>query len=62
MSVMGRLRVLTVCTVLQVGVLSGVPMVPDHIREFLNQMNQPKVAHALPSDEDSGDDAPNASA
>jgi hypothetical protein len=27
-------------------------MLPDEIRELMNQMNQPKLAHVLPADED----------
>jgi hypothetical protein len=52
MSLRHRLRVLLVCVALQVGVFSGVPMLPDEIRELMNQMNQPKLAHVLPADED----------
>jgi hypothetical protein len=30
----------------------------DQVQELLNQMNQPMVAHALPADDESGDDPP----
>ncbi len=65
MSFWHRLRVLMVCVALQVGVLSGVPMLPDEIRELMNHMNQPKLAHVLPADEDdsgSGTDVPDGGA
>jgi hypothetical protein len=58
MSLASRLRVLFVCLALEGGVLSGVPMRPDEIRELMNQMNQPKFAHVLPSEELGGDDPP----
>ena len=59
MSIINRLRVLVVCMALEIGVLSGVPMRPDEIQELMNQMNQPKLAHALPSEnEEGGEDPP----
>ncbi len=42
--------------VLEVGVLSGVQMPPEKIRTLLDSMNQPKLAHVLPAENDSGDD------
>jgi hypothetical protein len=44
--------------VLQVGVLSGVPMRPEQIRELMFQMSAPKVAHTSPDERDSRDDPP----
>ena len=58
MSLTSRLRVFVVCVVMQVGVLTGVPMLPDDICELMNQMNQPKLAHALPADNDGSADPP----
>ena len=58
MSLMKRLRVLFVCAVLEMGVLVGAPMRPDEIQELMHQMNQPKLAHALPSENDDGGDSP----
>jgi len=58
MSLASRLRVLFVCLALEVGVVSGVPMRPDEIRELMNEMNQPRLAHVLPSEETGGDDPP----
>ena len=51
-----RLRVLFVCAVLELGVLSGVPVRPDEIQQLMHQMNQPKLAHVLPADEEGGND------
>jgi hypothetical protein len=50
--------VLFVCAVLELGVLSGVPVRPDEIQQLMNQMNQPKLAQVLPADEEGGDDSP----
>lgn len=58
MSIASRLRVLVLCTALEMGVISGVPMRPGEIQELMNQMNQPKVAHVLPTENDSGNDPP----
>jgi hypothetical protein len=55
---MKRLRVLLVCLTLEMGVLEGVPVRPDEIQELMDQMNQPKVAHVLPSENDEGDAPP----
>jgi len=56
MSLASRLRVVFVCAALQLGVFSGVPMRPEQIQELMHQMNQPKLAHVLPADEEGGDD------
>jgi len=53
-----RLRAILLCAALELGVLSGVPMRPEEIRALMNQMNQPKLAHVLPSDDESGNDDP----
>jgi len=57
MSLASRLRVLVVCVALEIGVFSGVPMRPDEIQALMNQMNQPKMAHVLPSESDEDDEA-----
>lgn len=36
--------------------LAGAPMRPDQIEDLLNQINQPKVAHALRDETGRGDD------
>lgn len=58
MSLEQRLRTVFVCAALQLGVFTGVAMRPEDIRALLSQMNQPALAHVLPSDEESGDDSP----
>lgn len=58
MSLRQRLRVLVACVALEVGVLMGVPMRPDEIQALMQQMNQPVLAHVLPSEDESGDDDP----
>ncbi len=55
MSLKTKLRVLLACVALEAGVLAGVPMRPEEIRDLMHQMNQPTLAHVLPSEEDSGD-------
>jgi len=57
-----RLRVLLACAVLELGVLTGAPMRPDEIRKLMHQMNQPTLAHVLPSETESGDDPPDTAA
>ena len=37
------------CVVLEAGVLFGVPMRPEQIRELMQKMNKPKIARAGPS-------------
>lgn len=53
-----RLRVVFVCLMLEWSAMLGVPMRPDEIQELMHQMNQPKLAHVLPGDEDDGGDPP----
>ena len=58
MSLKKRLRTLLACAALEMGVLMGVPMRPEQIKELMHQMNQPTIAHVLPSEEEAGDDDP----
>lgn len=51
-----RLRTIVVCLGLEFATLAGVPMRPDEIRQLLQQMNQPTLAHVLK--EEKGDDDP----
>ena len=51
-----RLRTLLACALFEIGVLAGAPMRPEEIRELMHQMNQPTLAHVLPSEEDADDD------
>ena len=53
-----RLRVVVVCAILQLGVMVGAPMRPDEVEELMHHMNQPKMAHVLPTEDDDGDDLP----
>jgi len=57
MSLEKRLRTIFLCAALELGVLSGVPMRPEDIRALMNQINRPTLAHVLPTDDQSGDDA-----
>ena len=50
MSLKERLRTIVLCAALELGVMLGVPMRPEEIRALMNQMNQPKQAHALPEE------------
>ena len=55
-----RLRVLLACAGLELGVLMGVPMRPEQIAALMQQMNQPALAHVLPSEDESGGEPPGA--
>jgi hypothetical protein len=54
-SLKGKLRVALACMTLEAGVILGVPMRPDQIKELMHQMNQPTLAHVLRSEDDAGD-------
>jgi hypothetical protein len=54
MSLGRRFRTIVLCVALELGVLSGVPMRPEEIRALMHQINQPKLAHVLPADEEEG--------
>lgn len=58
MSFKARMRTVFVCAFLQFGTLMGVPMRPEEIQDLMRQMNAPKLAHVLPSEEHDGDDPP----
>ena len=58
MSIRKSLRTILACLVLQVGVLSGVPMRPEQVRELMFQLGTPKMAHTSPDEQPSGDDPP----
>lgn len=58
MSLRKRVRVLLACAVLEVGALAGVPMRPEQIVDLMQAFNQPKLAHVIPSENESGDDDP----
>jgi hypothetical protein len=46
--------VLVLCIGLEIGVLSGVAVRPEEIRDLMHQLNQPKIAHVLPAADDEG--------
>jgi len=50
-----RLRTLLVCSMLEYAALMGSPMRPEEIEELMRQMNQPKLAHVLRDEDDTGD-------
>ena len=58
MSIKKIVRTLIVCAVLEVGALAGVPMRPEEIQALMHQLNQPNLAHVLPSEDDDGGDPP----
>ena len=37
------------------GGMIGVPIPPEKIRELMQQASQPKIAHTLPAENESGD-------
>ena len=53
---MKKLRVVLVCLGLEAGVLIGAPMRPEEIRALMHQLNQPALAHVMPSEDGAGDD------
>jgi len=50
-----RLRTLLCCVVLEAGVLLGVPMRPEQIRELMQMLNKPKIAQTGPEQTAHGD-------
>ena len=58
MSFKKEFRAILLSAVLGIGSLMGVPMRPDEIEELMQMMNQPKIAHTLPDQNDYGDDPP----
>ena len=51
----GRLRTVLVCSMLEVGVMVGVPIRPQQIQELLHTLNQPTFAHVLKEEDRAGD-------
>jgi hypothetical protein len=56
MSIKRKLRETLLCMVLGAGSLIGVPMRAEEIEELMDLMNQPRIAHTLPDENDTGDD------
>jgi len=44
------------CIALGIGSLIGVPMRPEEIQELMQTMNQPKIAHTLPQENENDED------
>ena len=55
MSLRRRLRTLACCGMLEIAALCGIPMRPEQIEEFMQMLNESKVAHTLPSEDESGE-------
>ena len=57
MSLKRRLRTLACCSMLEIAALFGIPMPPEKIQEFMQALNEQKVAHTLPEEKDKGEGA-----
>jgi hypothetical protein len=55
MSMRKRLRTLLVCLMLQFGLLFGIPMRPHEIHELMQALNQPRIVHTRPEENEQGD-------
>jgi hypothetical protein len=40
---------------LQIGAVFGMPMRPEEVQEFMQMLNESKLAHTLPSEDESSD-------
>lgn len=54
MSLLDKVRVFVVCAILEMGLLAGAPIRAEEIQRLFQEMNQPTVAHALPTENDVG--------
>ena len=52
-----KLRTLLLCLPLLVGTLGGMPMRPEEIEDLMHTMNQQKIAHVIPAEEENKDDS-----
>ena len=57
MSLKRRLRTLACCGLLQIAALFGIPMRPKEVQEFMQSLNEQKVAHTLPEEKEKGEGA-----
>jgi ferredoxin len=55
MRVRSRLRTILVCSMLEFAALFGLPMRPEQIEELMRTMNQPKLAHVIPDEDEDGE-------
>jgi len=49
-----RLRTIVVCALLEMGAMSGAPMRVKEVDELMGQLNQLKLAHVLPAENEEG--------
>jgi hypothetical protein len=55
-----RLRTIFVCAMLEYAAFFGTAMRPEQIRELMQTMNRPTIAHVIPDErEDAEPDEPN---
>ena len=57
MSLKRRLRTLACCGLLQIAALFGMPMRPEEIQEFMQSLNEQKLAHTLPEEKENKEGA-----
>ena len=55
LSLKHQFRCITLCFALWIGAGMGAPMPPEKLEELFRQMNEPKVAHTLPAEDEDGD-------
>jgi hypothetical protein len=48
MTLRQRLRTVAVCAMLEFAALTGMTVRPEEIRELMQTMHRPKVAHTIP--------------
>jgi len=52
-----RLRTLLVCLPLLLGAFVGAPMSPEEVEELMHSMNQQTMAHTIPGENETADEA-----
>jgi hypothetical protein len=55
MSLRKRLRTIFLCTMLEFAALLGMPLRPEEIDDLMQTMNQPKLAHTIPEQDEDED-------
>jgi hypothetical protein len=56
MSLRSELGKAIFCGMLACASIGGLPLRAEQVEELLQAMNQPKIAHTIPEDAESGDD------
>lgn len=56
MSLKRKLRTLLVCLPLLLGSMSGVPMRPEEVEEFMQKMNEQQTVYVIPGEGENGDE------